>query len=226
MLNWLVVAAVLGMALVGCAVEKQAEPVPLPRTTTSESAADQAAVRQAFDAYRAALTAKDGKTAASLLTAESIEYYANLKKLALTAPESYLRRARMSDQLAVIDLRVSVPAENLRRWSAAQLAGDAVNRGETQSTVVARLSAGTIEVAGDTGTVQVKLDGKAFEYKLTFYREDGQWKFRLIPILEATEGALRRRVQEDQVTETDLVDEVVAQTVPPEKIRVGWLPAA
>jgi hypothetical protein len=222
--GWFVTAGVLCIALVACSGEERADPVPLPQSTVSGSAVDKAAVAQAFSSYREALLAKDGKTAAALLTAESIEYYAAIKKLALTAPESYLRRARMSDQLAVIFVRATVPVENIRSWSATQLAIDAVRRGQFNASAVERMSAGTVEVSGDVGTVLMKLDGKESPVSFTFYREGGRWKFRLIPLLEATESTLRARVQEQHITERRFVDESLAAALSPEDIRAAWLP--
>lgn len=229
----LVTAGVLCVVLAACSGGERAEPVPSPRSTVSGSAVAKAAVAQAFSSYREALLAKDGRTVAALLTAESIEYYAGMKKLALTAPESYLRRARMSDQLAVILLRATVPAEDIRSWSTTQLVIDAVRRGQQRNwnfganlnaAAVERMSAGTVEVSGDVGTVLVKLDGKESPVSFTFYRENGRWKFRLIPLLDATEGAFRARVQEQHITERRLVDESLAATLSPEDIRAAWLP--
>jgi hypothetical protein len=185
---------------------------------------DKAAVAQAFSSYREALLANDGKTAAALLTAESLEYFAAIRKLALTAPESYLRRARISDQLAVIFLRTTVPVENIRRWSTTQLVSHAVRCGQLNAAALERMSAGTVEVSGDVGTVLMKLDGKESRASFTFYRESGRWKFRLVPLLEAAEGALRARVQEQHITERRFVDESLAATLSPEEIREAWLP--
>jgi hypothetical protein len=185
---------------------------------------DKAAVAQAFSSYREAVLATDGKTAAALLTAESLEYFAAIRKLALTASESYLRRARMSDQLAVIFLRTSAPVANIQSWSTTQLVIHAVRRGQLNAAAMERMSVGTVEVSGDIGTVLVKLDGKESPASLTFYREGGQWKFRLIPLLEAAENALRARVQDQHITERHLVDETLAATLSPEDLRKAWLP--
>jgi hypothetical protein len=59
---------------------------------------------------------------------------------------------------------------------------------------------------------------------LTFYRESGRWKFRLIPLLEAAENALRARVEEQHITERRLVDQSLAATLSPEEVRAAWLP--
>jgi hypothetical protein len=130
----------LCVALVGCSGQERAEPVATPSSTISGSATDKAAVAQAFSSYRVALLAKDGKTAAALLTAESLEYFAGIRKLARTVPESYLRRAWMSTQLAVIFLRTTVPAENMRSWSTTQLVIHAVRRGQVNAAAMERMS--------------------------------------------------------------------------------------
>lgn len=220
----LVTAGVLCVALVACSGEERSAPSPTPSPTLSGSAVDKAAVAEAFFSYREALLAKDGKTVAALLTAESLEYFAATRRLALTAPESYLRRARVSDQLAVIFLRTTVPAENIRSWSTTQLVIHAVQRGQLNAAAVERMSAGPVEVAGDIGTMSMKVDGQESAASLTFYRESGRWKFRLIPLLEAAENALRARVEEQHITERRLVDRSLAATLSPEEVRAAWHP--
>ncbi len=219
----LVTAGVLCVALVACSGQERAELIPTPRSTVSGSAVDKAAVAQAFSSYREALLAQDGTTVAASLTAESIEYFEGIRKLALTASESHLRRAWMSTQLTVIHLRTAVPVANIRSWSTAQLVTHAVRRGQLYPVIIERMSAETVEVSGDIGTVSMKVDRQEKPRSLTFYREGGQWKFRLIPLLDATEYALRAHVEEQQITERRLVDESLAATLSPEAIRKAWL---
>ncbi|MFI5712960.1 hypothetical protein [Kribbella sp. NPDC051620] len=217
----------LCLALVGCAQEK-AEPTPLPRASVSgvDSAADEAAVAQAFTAYQKALVAKDGKAAASMLTGDTIAYYAALKKLALTAKEPYLRRARVSDQLAVLYLRAGVEAADLRRWSATDLAADAVRRGELNTSAIERMTVGEVKVSVDSASVTMILDGKANPFSLTFWREGGRWKFRMIPVLEAIEYAMRTQVEESHLTERQFVDKTLATILTsPDELTAVWLPA-
>jgi hypothetical protein len=222
-----IVGGMMCLALVGCAQEK-AEPVPLPRTTASgvDPAADKTAVAQAFTTYQKALVAKDGKTVASMLTADTIAYYAGLKKLALTAKEPYLRRARISDQLAVLYLRASVSADDIRRWSATDLAADAVQRGEVNTSTIERMTVGEVLISGDTASVTMILDGKANPLALAFWREGGRWKFRMIPLLEAIETAMRAQAKELHLTERQLVDQTIAtRLTTPDELAAVWLPA-
>jgi len=224
-----VAVGVLCVALVGCSQEKKAEPVPLPRTTVSGAVdleTDKAAVAQAFAAYREALLAKDGKAVAALLSADSIAYFAALKKLALTASEPYLRRARVSDQLAVLFLRLRVRPEDLRRWSPTEIVIDSVRHDQfSAGGNVRRMSTGAVEVSSDTASVLMKLDGKESQFSFTFWREDGLWKFRMIPLLEAIESTMRALVQERHLTDRTFVDQALAAEQPdPDKIATAWKP--
>ncbi|WP_343970340.1 hypothetical protein [Kribbella koreensis] len=222
-----VVGGMLCLALVGCA-EKKADPVPLPRSTVSgvDPAVDKAAVRQAFTTYQKALLAKDGKTAASMLTADTIAYYAALKKLALTAKEPYLRRARVSDQVAVLSLRASVSADDIRRWSATELAADGVRRGELNTSAIGRMTVADVNLSVDTASVTVRMDGQTNPFALTFWREGGRWKFRMIPLLEAIETATRAQVKKLHLTDRQYVDQTMATRVTsPDELAALWVPA-
>jgi DUF971 family protein len=67
-----------------------------------------------------------------------------------------------------------VPAENLRRWSPSRLVVDAVERGDRNMASVQRMSLGKVDLQGDVGTVQLKVDGHDSPLSFTFYREGGR----------------------------------------------------
>ncbi|MEU0091590.1 hypothetical protein [Kribbella sp. NPDC006257] len=224
-----VVGVVLCASLIGCSQEKKPEPVPLPRTTVSNAVdleTDKAAVTQAFTAYREALLAKNGKAAAALLTADSLAYYARLKKLALSAPEAELRRVQLSEQLAVLFLRLRVRADDLRRWSPTELGIDSVENDQSSTGAkVSRMSTGAVDVSGDTASVLMKLDGKETGFSFSFWRESGHWKFRMLPLLESGENSMRAIVQERHLTNRTFIDRTLAARYPdPAAIALAWRP--
>ncbi len=223
------VGVVLCAALVGCSQEKKPEPVPLPRTTVSNTVdleTDKAAVKQAFTAYRGAMLAKNGKAAAALLTAGSLAYYAQLKDRALTASEVDLRRMQLIDQITVLFLRLRVRAEDLRRWSPTELVVDSVeNDPFSGSANMSRMATGAVNISGDTASVLMKLDGKDTGLAFSFWREDGRWKFRMTPLLDSVEDSLRTLVQQQHLTTRAFIDRTLASKYPdPDKIAAAWKP--
>lgn len=232
----LLAAALTGGA--GCAREPSAEPVPLSRSTPTAStgsslteftpapgsAVDQAAVAQVFVEYRKALLAKDGKTAASLMSSGTVAYYAKLKKLALTATEKQLRAQPLGRQLSVLVLRATLPAKAVRSASATQLVVLAVDRGLISEAVVRTLSVGTVKVVGDVATATMQKNGADGPLDMVFNRESGRWRLNLLPLLESTETALRQAASQEGLSPARFVDSTLERQIGPDRAAEAWRP--
>jgi hypothetical protein len=228
----LLAAALTGGA--GCAREPSAEPVPLSRSTPTASpieftpapgsAVDQAAVAQVFVDYRKALLAKDGKTAASLMSSGTVAYYAKLKKLALTATEKQLRAQPLGHQLSVLVLRATLPAKAVRSASATQLVVLAVDSGLISEAVVRTLSVGTVKVAGDVATATMQKNGADGPLDMVFNRESGRWRLNLLPLLESTETALRQAASQESLSPARFVDSTLERQIGPDRAAEAWRP--
>ena len=104
-----------------------------------ETSDDEAAVRATFEAYRQALMAGDGETAAALVDRDTGAYFGELKRLALEGSEEEVRQRTFVDRLLVVAFRHQFAGEEL---AAMQLA----------DVVVRATEIGWINSAGDRAT--------------------------------------------------------------------------
>ena len=148
------------------------------------------AVRTAFDAYRAAVTAKDGGAAVELVTANSQAYYQRLRDLALTAPRSEVAALPPADQLMVLRLRHEFTAAELQPLDGADLIRIGVDEAWSSPKVLVPLMIAAVEQAGDTATARVERAGEPVPIRLVFRSELGLWKLDLVELARGSDLAL------------------------------------
>jgi hypothetical protein len=161
----------------------------------------------AFERYREALLAKDGKAAAAVLDAESIAYYTRMRTLALDGAPAEVKKLPIIDRLSVLRVRHEVGRARLEPMDGAALLAYAVERGWISETSVRQLSLGKVVVRGDSASAEIKVGDKVAppQYVWRFRREGGAWKFNLVTLLELGEAAVRETVRQSGGTEDEFV---------------------
>ena len=148
------------------------------------------AVRDAFARYVAALEARDGATAATLVTAASLAREEHLRDLALEAPRATVAALPPSDQLAVLRLRHEFTADELRPLTGTDLVRIAVEEAWSSPKPLAVLTVTGVETTGDTSTLRVARAGEPVPVRLVFRREQGTWKLDLSALARSSDAAL------------------------------------
>lgn len=163
-----------------------------------------AAVRQVFAGFRTAFLAADGRGVASAMSAATIQYFEELRGLAVGGgPQDFAQRPLL-DRFAATLLRVRIPAEQLRRASSQELAGSAITSGLVERELLADAEIGEVDVTGDVANGVLTYSGEPSRVSFTFLREGGQWKIDLTPLRELADFALvqmarSRGLEEDQL---------------------------
>ena len=151
---------------------------------------DGQAVRAAFDAYRTAVTARDGRSAALLVSAGSLAAQERLRDLALVAPQGEVEALPPTDRLMVLRLRHEFTAEELRPLSGADLIRIAVEEAWSSPKVLAPLTAVAVEQQEDVAALRVERAGEPVPIRLKFRREAGAWKLDLVELAHGSDAAL------------------------------------
>jgi hypothetical protein len=147
------------------------------------------AVRDAFARYVAALEARDGATAATLVTAAGLAREEHLRDLALTAPRATVAALPHSDLLAILRLRHEFTAAELRPLGGADLVRIAVEEAWSSPKPLAVLTVTAVEEAGDTATLRVARAGEPVPVRLVLRREQGGWKLDLAELARGADAA-------------------------------------
>lgn len=151
-------------------------------------------VRATFAAYKRAILASDGATAAQLLSAGTIDWYAQIKHDALYATKAELDRLPPIAKIQVLAYRVRVAPQQLQDLSPRQLVAYAVDKGWIVKAATQHSELGHITVS-DGSAVADLLVAKRASGQYRFVKEDGQWRFDQLPLLRGGEARLDAAAQ-------------------------------
>lgn len=155
----------------------------------SKDSPDQAAVRKTFSAYQAALKAKDGEAAATLLDAETLDAYRTYIIQAQNLKREQLEKLGLVDLIQVLRFRHELTPEELAAAKAPVLFARSVKEGWTSDNAVLSAKVGRITVHGDQADISPA--DKPFTAAFYFNKEKGQWRYDLVHGHEQLEKALR-----------------------------------
>ncbi len=181
----------------------------VPAVTAAPEAA--AAARAAFEAYRDALVAGDGATAVGLMTPASLDHVAGLQRMALEAGPVEISARPTADRLMIATLRVAVPPSVLRAGSATELLVYAVEAGLV-GTNVAATTVHDVTVDAEVAVVALSAATSPAPAGLRLVRHGGVWRVDLVDALDAAGAGLRELARQLEVTEDDLILELLTAT--------------
>lgn len=177
------------------APEDTTSPPPYPRV-------DSVAVVGFVDevlAYNRATYANDGAEAARWVTRASLDHYARLARLAVHATEAELRAGRPADLFMVLLLRHEAPPAMLRT-----LSGDSVLAFLVRRDIAPAPRTGSRKPVWGNDEVRVaRAGGTDFYYR----REDGRWKWDMMPLVEAGNVRFEKELLEIAQSDTPMTAE-------------------
>jgi hypothetical protein len=167
--------------------------------------ADEQAIRQAFQQYKQALLDQDGERAAALVTHNTLDYYGEMRDLALDATRDEILDRRLIDRLTIALYRVLL-GPTLEQVNARQLFVFSVDEGLIGSrSDVAGLEIGDVTVSGDFGTANATSEGQEAPLVWEFRREGDQWKLDLEALFPVSNLVLQNAAEEAGLTENQLI---------------------
>ena len=176
-----VVAVAVGALVLATGAPAAAQP-EYPPLSAAEADAGRGAARD----YIAAARGRDGAAAARLVSRETRAYYARLAAMAVSAPEAQVRAAPLMERIMILMYRHRVPATELRA-----LAGDAafaytIDKGWVTEDAEDDPDLSALQVYGGDDRAILR-DG---DEELHFIREDGGWRWDMMPTILAASTAL------------------------------------
>ncbi|WP_211294232.1 hypothetical protein [Lentzea kentuckyensis] len=183
----------------------------------STPADESPAVRAAFETYTKAALAKDGTTAVSVVASPVFAFFDDVRKLALTGTEEELAGGKLSTRVTVYSMRGGLDAATLRTASPKDVVKASIDKGLVGEQGITNLALGEIAVKGDTAFVEVTSRGQKAPFKLKFVREDGTWKFDMMPVMDMADAAFVGLAQEKNLTPDQLVEQVLVAMYGPAK---------
>lgn len=194
------------------------------RTRETVESEDAAAVRRCFAMYKDTLIRQKGDEAAKWVTKSTIDYYGELREVALYGSEEEVRKLSALKKMSILTLRHRVGADSLLKMSAADVWAHGVGQGWSGRNSLQDVEIGKIEFENDAASVEVLVRGRPSRVKYRFVKEDGAWKMDVLSRLAASEQGMARMVRNQKIEEDEfLIDllEMTSFTPVPETI---WQP--
>jgi hypothetical protein len=154
-----------------------AEPAPAEPAPSKAATQDEAGVHAAFEAYRAAILARDGKSAVTLVDRKTIETYQQYLDLARTVDRAGLRRLDWMGKFMVLRLRHEFDRQALAALTGESLFVVSIERGWISDTAVRASRAANVTLDGPRAGLSLteRPDVPVF----FFAWETDVWKFSL-----------------------------------------------
>jgi hypothetical protein len=167
---------------------------------------DSAAIVAAFEDYKAAVGDADGKKVLPLLAQRSLQYYDHLAGLVIFADSLELTQSAILDATMVINLRTTVPKEELLKMDGAAMAVHIFNIGKQGRGGLGAQTIGNIEYGGGAAVADILLDGNTSEFKYTFFLEDGQWKIDPTAVFALSEKTMQDLLEANNLSITRFLE--------------------
>lgn len=205
------------LAISGCGGSSSGSTATTTSASASPSADEAESVRLAFERYKDAALAADGAAAAAALADTTASFYDGARNAALTATQQELAALPPVERLTALVMRGTLDPETLRSSSPKELLVAAVDAGLIGEDGVRNLELGEVTVSGETATASAVARGSSTPIDLAFKREEGQWRFDLLPLLEVAQAGFEGAAEQQGVTVDQLVETLLTQRFGPEK---------
>jgi len=186
---------------------------------------EEEAIRKAFEAYRTALLASDGRAAEYLLSKGTIDYYVELRDLALYAPSESLQGQTLVDQMQVLLLRIRMDPEQLEAMSGSELLVHSVEQGWIGKEGITRARLGKLRIAESSAVAHAEINGQDIGPAFHFVKEAGDiWRLDLLPTLESSNASLEFAAERRGISGRELLLMLIESSVGHEVDAGAWNP--
>ncbi len=215
---------VLLLVMFGAACSGGDDPSPAESDIGGEAPAssDDQEIRENFDSYRNALLAGDGNAAFSTLSGSSVDFYVEMRDLALTAPRKELEKRSLIDRLHTLTLRYVLAPPRLEEMTPTEIVAYSVDTGLIGQGTLQLQELEDIKIHGDVAEATVTSDGNQSEFTYEFVRDDEGWRINLIVVLDAANERFVDLIAKEGITETAFIFDTIEVITGQRPTNVLW----
>ena len=171
-------------------------------------------VRAVFYRYKEALVSGDGVTAAALVDRETLDYFEEVRELALSGSAEQIRQRSFIDRLLIVSMRHEIAPEAMSEIELEDLIRTAMSAGWISPASIQQLEIRDIRVDGNSATGSAvtsaslsdpTLAGPVDDLRYGFALEGGQWKFRFSSLVDSLNGLIAQFTRQLGTDEDDLI---------------------
>jgi hypothetical protein len=177
----IIVMALLLFLFAACS--KNDNPTPDVASAGPTGTQTESTVEQEYALLKKALREGDGKTAAALVTASTIQKYETCRKLALDSTGTDFEGIDQMSVLLIFQLRYSAEKSRLQKMSERDVFEWGVAEGMVKKETLEPIEIHKVQYDGSSAFATVTQQGKVARGELlTFRQEDGRWKLDMMAI--------------------------------------------
>ena len=185
---------------------------------------ERGAVKKAYRSYRETIMKDLGEISLRYVCGTTLDYFGELRDLALYARKDELTARPLIDQLQALQFRLMVPPDDLQAMSSSELFAHAVDNGWVLKNSVKQSALGGIMVTDGRAAAAIMMAGKPAGGKFHFCNEDGDWKFDLLTVIEHSGTQLEGVARHQGVSGEKMVLRVLAGATGEEVPSKVWKP--
>jgi hypothetical protein len=185
----------------------------VPTSSVAAAVDEEEQVRNAFERYRRALLARDGRTAADAVDRKTIELFDEYLRLARSATREELSRLDVMAKLMVLRLRHELDAKALAEHDGRSIFAHAIAKGWTSDAQARNAVIARVRIEGPWANLSVE---QAPTVPLFFFAKDGDtWKMALWKTMVLAEQTLKEWVRKDgAASEEEWVIDIIEKVSP------------
>ena len=167
-------------------------------------------IRETFGAYRQAVLARNAEKVVELVDRNTIGYYDRILSHAIEADSSKVRDFELFDQLIVLGIRQSVPAEKITGMDARALFIYTIEQGMIGEGNLQDLNVGEVEALSDSSArAQVTVHGQPQPLFFYFNRENGVWKIDLTSMFPEARTVVIKQMERTGLSQDEYIYETI-----------------
>lgn len=190
--------------------------------TETPASSDDQEIRDIFDDYRNALLAGDGNAAFGTLSGSSVDFYVEMRDLALTASRKELEKRSLIDRLHTLTLRYVLAPQRLEDMSPTEIVAYAVDTGLIGQGTLQLQELEEITIDGDVAEATITSDGNKTEFTYEFVRDEGGWRINLLVVLDVANERFVDLIAKEGITETAFIFDTIEVIAGQRPTNVLW----
>jgi len=171
----------------------------------SKTSDDENAIRDCWTLYKDSILDRDGITAITCVSSSTLDYYGEMKDIALTGDESEVKNLSIANMLMVLMLRHLVDPDELATMTSEDLIIYAIDRGWIGEDSVVNSEIGKITISNNRAFAVYLMGGEETSLRYEFVLENDQWKFDLASLIPITNTALRETLEANGINEHEFI---------------------
>lgn len=171
-------------------------------------------VKACFDGYKAAVMDMNGQEAFTFINKKTKDYYEDILAKALDADSMAVEKMNLADKFTIIQLRLILTAEKIKKMDAERFFIFAVKEGLIGKASVEHIEMGDISVDGNQASGKFISRGKPADFSFSFDKEQGNWKLDLTSLFPYSAQALKLMIERGKYEENDFLLRILSSLVP------------